>query len=182
MLLSQSCNSRWRTARRRLVLLALMAGGAAACTETGLPAASSAPGDTTGGGVAFRLAGPGGAALVVPAYVNGRGPVDLILDTGATLTCLDTSLVRELALPERRAVLGAAVGVRGAGRVRLVRIDSLRVGTASAQRLTGCALDLRALHALAPGLRGLLGLNFLRSFRVTLDFEREVLHLTQPGK
>jgi predicted aspartyl protease len=173
-------NPRRRTAGR-LILLALIAGGAG-CTETGLPAASSAPADTAGGGVAFRLAGPGGAALVVSAYVNGRGPIDLILDTGATLTCLDTALARELALPERRAVLGAAVGVHGAGRVRLVRIDSLRVGAASAQGLTGCAIDLRALGTIGQEIRGLLGLNFLRSFRVTLDFEREVLHLTQPGR
>ena len=37
------------------------------------------------------------------------------------------------------------------------------------------------LRAIGPEVRGLLGLNFLRSFRVTLDFEREVLRLTQPA-
>ncbi|MDQ3950569.1 MAG: retroviral-like aspartic protease family protein [Gemmatimonadota bacterium] len=167
-------------APRRVLLLGLLAGGAAACTEAGRPAAVFAPADSAAGELAFRLAGPGGAALVVPAFVNGRGPVELILDTGATLTCLDTALVREFGLPERRAVLGAAVGVRGAGRVRLVRVDSLRVGAASARGLTACALDLRALRSVGPEIRGLLGLNFLRSFRVTLDFEREVLRLTRP--
>jgi hypothetical protein len=43
-------------------------------------------------------------------------------------------------------------------------------------------MDLRALRPVDPAVRGLLGLNFLRSFRVTLDFEREVLRLAAPGE
>ena len=87
----------------------------------------------------------------------------------------------ELALPERRIAVGTAVGVGGTGGVRLFGADSLRVGAASARGITVCALDLRALRAVGPEVRGLLGLNFLRSFRVTLDFEREVLRLTRPA-
>jgi predicted aspartyl protease len=131
--------------------------------------------------VPFRLAGPGGAALVVPVHVNGEGPFDLILDTGATFTCADTSLVRELALPERRLAVGTAVGIGGAGRVRLHAVDSLRVGAASAGRGSVCALDLGALRVVGPGVRGLLGLDFLKRFRVTIDFERRVLQLTRPA-
>jgi hypothetical protein len=56
----------------------------------------------------------------------------------------------------------------------------MRVGAASARGLTACALDLQVLRRVGPEVRGLLGLNFLRGFRVTLDFEREVLRLTRP--
>ena len=119
---------------------------------------------------------------MVPAYINGRGPIDLILDTGATLTCLDSTLVRELALPPRRGTIGAAVGVGGAGRVQMVRVDSMRVGEARAQELTACSLDLAALRVVSRDVRGLLGLNFLRSFRMTLDFDRKTLQLTKPAE
>ena len=153
----------------------------AGCADAGGVGSTSVPADSAAGEVAFRMTGPGGAALVVPVHVNGRGPFDLILDTGATLTCVDSSLARELELPERRAVLGMAVGVGGSGRVRLHQVDSLRIGAAVARSLTVCALDLTELRRLGGGVRGLLGLNVLRNFRVTLDFGREVVRLAPPG-
>ena len=140
-----------------------------------------APIDSASGELAFRMAGMGGAAIVVPVFINGRGPTDLILDTGATLTCVDSTLARELQLPERRGTLGMAIGVGGSGRVQLRRVDSIRVGGALARELTVCAMDLRALQAVSPNVRGLLGLNVLRNFRVTLDFDRKVLRLAEAG-
>jgi predicted aspartyl protease len=136
--------------------------------------------DSAAGELPFRMAGPGGAAIVVPVFINGHGPVDLILDTGATLTCVDTSLARQLALPERRGVLGMGVTVGGSGRLALHGVDSLRVGGALARKLTVCAMDLRALRNVERDVHGLLGLNVLREFRVTLDFERGVLRLEDP--
>jgi aspartyl protease len=154
--------------------------GTSACTDVSGSGGSSAPIDTTAGAIQFRLAGPNGAAIVVPAYIDGRGPFDLILDTGATLTCLDSSLARELALPVQHATIGAGIGVGGSGRVQLVRIDSLRVGRSTVTRLNACALNLSNLRIIGGGVRGLLGLNFVRNFRVTLDFDRQTLHLTKP--
>lgn len=163
-----------------LGLVALAAGSGTACTESARTDAMP-PADSAAGEIGFQLAGPGGAAIVVPVYVNGRGPIDLILDTGATITCVDTSLVRELALPEQRLTVGTAIGVGGVGRVRLHRVDSLRVAGAVARRLNVCSMDLAGMRAVAPSVRGLLGLNVLKPFTVTLDFERRVLRLAAPG-
>lgn len=143
------------------------------------PAATRAPADPTAGETAFELAGPGGAAIIVPVTINGQGPFRLVLDTGATLTCLDETVVARLGLREARGVgMGASVG--GRGQVRLVRVDSLSVGAASAAELTACALDLAHIQDIGIEMDGLLGLNFLQSFQVTLDFERNVLVLVQP--
>ena len=130
--------------------------------------------------MSFDLAGPGGAAVVVPVHIDGRGPYDLILDTGATLTCVDSSLANELALRERVGTIGAAIGVGGGGRVKIVTIDSLRVGEARAKELTACVMDLGALRAIGTEVRGLLGLNFLRNFRLTIDFPGSSLYLSEP--
>jgi predicted aspartyl protease len=164
---------------------ALLALGAAApdlgsCADR-RAGAISVPADSAAGEVPFRFAGSGGAAIVVPVSVDGRAPVDLILDTGATLTCVDAALAREWALPEQRFAVGRAVGIGASGRVTLHGVDSLRVGSVVARKLTVCSMDLRALQTVGAEVRGLLGLNLLRRFRVTLDFERRVLRLDAPG-
>jgi predicted aspartyl protease len=168
-----------RFVRRTLVigLIALVGGSLGACPDLRQTAEATVPADSAAGELRFQLSGPGGAAIVVPVSINGHAPVDLILDTGATLTCIDTAFARQLALPERRMAIGMAVGIGAAGRVRLHAVDSLRVGNAVARKLTVCAMDLRALRPLGRDVHGLLGLNVLRNFRVTLDFKRQVLRL-----
>lgn len=153
----------------------------AACVETGTPDRTAVATDTGEAGVPIRLAGPGDAALLVPVRINGEGPYDFVLDTGATLTCVDRSLADSLGLPDARGQIGVGAGIGGqAGSMRLVRIDSLSVGEARAQGLTGCAVDLEQFRSLGLETRGLLGLNFLTSFHVTLDFESERLTLSEP--
>ena len=158
------------------VLLSLVA-----CVETGAPDRAEITTDSGNAGVPIRLAGPGGAALLVPVRINGQGPYDFVLDTGATLTCVDGSLADSLGLPEARGQVGIGAGIQGgAGSMRLVQIDSLSIGDARAKGLTGCALDLAQIRSMGIETRGLVGLNFLTSFRVTLDFSADRLILTQP--
>ncbi|HEV2149251.1 MAG TPA: retropepsin-like aspartic protease [Longimicrobiaceae bacterium] len=164
----------------RTVAALLAVASSAACETTGAPARVEAPADSAAGEVAFELAGPTDAAIIVPVFINGQGPFDFVLDTGATLTCLDAEASRRLELPERRGAIGMGAGVGGAGRMRLVRIDSIRVGSARAEDLTGCEVDLRHAARVGVDVDGLLGLNFLKPFRVTLDFQREVLILHEP--
>jgi hypothetical protein len=86
------------------------------------------------------------------------------------------NLAERLELPSSRLPgIGADAG--GTGRVDLVRVDSLRVGEARAYELRACVLDLAHTAAIGVEIDGLLGLNFLRSFIVTLDFGRNVLRL-----
>ncbi len=141
------------------------------------PARTQAPADTTAGAVAFELVGPNEAAFVVPVHINGRGPINFVLDTGATLTCIDVSLARELQLPEQGTMGGVAIGAMSTGQIQTVRMDTLRIGNASAYDLAACRLDLEPLRK-ALGVQGLVGLNFLKEFDVAIDFERRVLTLT----
>lgn len=157
-----------------------------ACVETGTPervevAEAAEDGDPGEAGVPIRLAGPGEAALLVPVRINGQGPYDFVLDTGATLTCVDAELADSLGLEEPAGRVGFGAGIEGApGSMRLVEIDSLSVGDARAEGLTGCALDLEQIRTMGIEARGLLGLNFLTSFRVTLDFAADRLTLERP--
>ena len=160
-----------------LVMTGVLATAAAGCRDPRRAESSVAATDTTGREVALRWIGPGGAAIAVPVRINGAEPVDLILDTGATLTCVDTALARELALPAEQGLLGGAIGAGGTGRVDLHTVDSLQIGGAVIRGLTVCSIALDPLREVDDEVRGLLGLNALRGFRVTLDFERDVVRL-----
>lgn len=159
-----------------ILILAVLA--AAGC-EGALPGRVTVQADTTAGEVPLRVAGRGGAVLLVGVQINGAGPYNLVLDTGATLTCIDERLARELALPRKTGAVGLGAGVGGSGRVALVQVDSIRVGSSTVTNLTACVLDLRHLRDLgAGGVNGLLGLNFLSTFHVTLDFEQRLMTLS----
>jgi predicted aspartyl protease len=151
----------------------------AACVDME-PSSVEVPADSAAGEIAFEMAGPGGAALMVPVRINGDGPYQFILDTGATVTCLDERLASSLALPEVRGVIGTAAGVGGQGGVRLVSVDSLSIGSVRAHDLQACVVDLEHLGGVGLELDGLIGLNVLSQFRVTLDFERNIVTLAEP--
>jgi predicted aspartyl protease len=132
------------------------------------------------GEVAIELAGPGEAAIVVPVLINGQGPFSFVLDTGATITCLDQELAARLELPAATGMRGFGAGIGGSGAVSLVKIEMLEVGEAAARDLVACTLDLGAISAIGIEAEGLLGLNFLKPYRMTLDFQRAVLRLETP--
>ncbi|MGH7449531.1 MAG: retropepsin-like aspartic protease [Longimicrobiales bacterium] len=161
--------------RRILFCVVLLA----ACDRMA-PARVDMPVDSAAGEVAFELAGAGGAALIVPVHINGEGPYQFVLDTGATVTCIDHAIASGLALPEVRGVLGTAAGVGGQGRLRLVSVDSLRLGGVSLHELQACVIDLEHLGDVGLDLDGLIGLNVLKEIRVTFDFERNVVTLAAP--
>jgi predicted aspartyl protease len=162
--------------RRALAGLLLCSG----CNQMA-PGTVQAPADSASGEVSFELAGPQGAALIVPVSINGHGPYDFVLDTGATLTCIDQALADSLTLASMPGAVGIGAGVGSQGQLRLVRFDSVRVGAAMASSVPGCVVDLSHVQNVGVATSGLLGLNFLRSFHVTLDFERSVLILQDPA-
>lgn len=148
----------------------------AGCVQNDVGGADVAA-DVKPGEIAFRLAEPNDTAIIVPVTIDGKGPYDFVLDTGATLTCVGDSLASELALPEPRGVFGRGATIGGSGNMRLVQIESLRIGETEATNVMACAIDLSNIRQLGLDVRGLLGLNVLKNFRVTLDFERKVMRL-----
>jgi predicted aspartyl protease len=153
--------------------------GSVACDARSSAGKATAAADRASRNVHFEMLGVGGSAIVVPAQINGTR-VELVLDTGATFTCVDEKLATELGLPRERGIAASGIGVGGAGAVGLVRVDSLRVGGAIVKALTACTLDLGQLQRIRPGVRGLLGLNFIRNYRLTIDFERQIAQFADP--
>ena len=120
--------------------------------------------------VKFRLVAD---KIIVPVTINGVGPYDFLLDTGATDTVVDRKLAEELHLPlaGQMTVLTA----RGDVTAPAVDIDSLSMGGAIVRRLTAGSVD-RYVNFL-PNVRGSLGEDFLQNFDLFLDNRRHLIQL-----
>ncbi|MFN2578269.1 MAG: TIGR02281 family clan AA aspartic protease [Pyrinomonadaceae bacterium] len=150
-----------------------------ACT---LPASKDfgVPTSTVPGQVPFELAPPNDAAIIVPVKINGRGPFKFVLDTGATFTCIDQKLVDQLKLPEWRGQFGLGVLQPTEGALKLVSLDTFEVGNVKATEIKACAIEFSRLQTGGLDARGLVGLNFLKSFQVRIDFKNKILRLDKP--
>ena len=160
-----------------ILLLSLLALGC------GLQRAVSpgSPSETAPGEVRFELAGPNDAALIVPVKINGKGPYDFVLDTGATFTCIDRALAEELKLPDWSGPPGTVIMTGDQGQMGFVKTDTFTIGdTAGASELVACKLDLSRMQPPGFGIKGLVGLNFLKSYRVTINFDQKLLRLNKP--
>lgn len=114
------------------------------------------------------------ALFVTSINVNGTGPYDFLVDTGAQVNTIDDALATALHLaPE------SSVGVSGAAtysRTALVRVDlaAVRKTVTASQTVVVPAAQLRAID---PHLRGILGGTFLEHFDLLLDNQNRVLCL-----
>ncbi len=105
---------------------------------------------------------PGG--IMVEAVVNGRLTVPLRLDTGAELTVLTKAVAEALPIAALEHLPRHAFKTAG-GPVTMpvASLRSLRIGSTEARDVT-VAIDLDGRMPV-----GLLGMSFLRRFKVTVD-------------
>ena len=109
---------------------------------------------------------PGGT-VVVEAMLNGRLTVPMLLDTGADFTVLTKQVARDLRISSLEDLPKLPFKTAG-GMVMfpIATLQSLRVGTAEA-RDVNVAIDPDGHMPM-----GLLGMTFLRHFKVTVDQQR----------
>ena len=117
-----------------------------------------------------------GGSLIVPVKVNNQKSVQLILDTGATMTVLSTDVAIELGLTSDSESQVATVNTAGGPvQVNLTRVKTMGVNGAKA---TDVMVAIHDLPDVQPGIDGLLGMSFLNNFLVTLDSNQGQLHLS----
>jgi predicted aspartyl protease len=121
---------------------------------------AAAPGTTA---APLAVARDESARMTVPVMVDGQGPFDFIVDTGADRTTISRELAAKLKLPEGPVVM--LNGSSGARLERTAMLDSVAVG---ARTLAHVAAPLLSRDWL--GADGMLGVDAVRDQAVVLDF------------
>lgn len=128
--------------------------------------------------VPARLASAAYPVFLVQARINGQGPFTFFVDTGATVTIVSASLARKLRLaPLPVAVQG--VGAGGPFSTRASRA-SISVGDLRQDGVLVATFDLTQINGAVGPTDGGLGYNFLKAYRVTIDYPGRRLCLQTP--
>jgi predicted aspartyl protease len=131
--------------------------------------------------VKFRLAGGGQPLILLPVHVNGRGPFDFILDTGAGTSLLTPELAKQLDIQ----IIGSKEGQSAGGKiaVSLAKADSLAVGNAKFDDVDLGIVDLSHVgKTIGAKIDGDLGYNFLKHFRVTINYRECEIRVDDPKR
>jgi clan AA aspartic protease (TIGR02281 family) len=113
--------------------------------------------------------------VLVPVVLNRTKAFRFIVDTGAQRIIISHDVAATLGLDVSRPLRVEAIvtAERQTPPVPVVRLDSVQIGGIRLSPIQASVFDLpSALRA-----DGLLGLNFLREFRVTFEFDRSSLIL-----
>jgi predicted aspartyl protease len=127
--------------------------------------------------VPFRLVGGAQPLAVVPVMLNGAGPFDFALDTGATAPVIAPQLARRLGLEIDETK--HATGAGGRIKIDLARVAVCQLGEASRRDVSiMISTEIERIAAtVGSTLDGVIGYEFLRHFRLTLDYSRLSLSL-----
>ena len=116
--------------------------------------------------------------FAAPVEVNGTGPYDFLVDTGAQVNSIDATLASTLGLTPQ-----GAAGVNGAAthsRNLLVDLD-LRAAGKQVENSLAVEVNASQLQAIDPRIRGILGGTFLEHFDFLLDNQNRILCLDEGG-
>jgi predicted aspartyl protease len=125
----------------------------------------------------IRLASPAKPLLLIDVHLNGRGPFQFAIDTGTSTTAITPRLANELGILSSPIGPGTTAGAQVD--VRAGIIESFQLGGAKIDNMTVVVADFFEMLSAAIGakLDGIVGYNFLRNYKVAIDYPGETLTL-----
>ncbi|MBV6416606.1 MAG: hypothetical protein CMLOHMNK_01214 [Steroidobacteraceae bacterium] len=107
-----------------------------------------------------------------PVYVNGQGPLRLVLDTGATRSAVTAEAAARLQLPVREAPTVLLRGMTGEAQVPLVDVESIEIGD-----LTVEPAKLLVVQDAFGGAEGVLAARGLKDRRILIEFRKDHIEI-----
>ena len=117
--------------------------------------------------------------IAVSVTVNGRGPFEFLVDTGAQVSTVDAELAAELDLPSLGST--GVSGVAAYGRKTVTNLARVEIGGHVIEHVLAVVEDMAQLHQADRKVRGIVGENFLAHFDFLIDNEHRTLCLDDSG-
>lgn len=148
--------------------------GLAAALFVAAPAFAATPGQVVGDAPSAATTVAAGEdqsrRMTVPVTVNGQGPFQFVIDTGADRTVISKELAEQLALPKSGTAKLHAMG--GSAQVNMVKIDRIQVSNKITRKVKAAALPRKYI-----GADGLIGIDSLKGQRIVMDFQAGTMTL-----
>jgi predicted aspartyl protease len=129
--------------------------------------------------IAMRLANPAKPLVLVDVHANGRGPFQFAIDTGTSTTAIAPKLAKQLGVASSAIGAGTTAGAHVDVSAGIVK--SFQVAGAKIDNMTVVVANFLEMlsNAVGPELDGIVGYNFLRSYKVVFDYPNGLLRLFQ---
>jgi hypothetical protein len=118
--------------------------------------------------------------IFVDAYIDGKGPLKFIFDTGASISVLAPATAKKLKIKGK--TIG---GIFGVGGIRIARVKKLKVKDIEIENFQFAILTVwqaeMGLKMLGVEYHGILGFNFISRFKTTIDYKNKIIELEPTG-
>jgi hypothetical protein len=124
--------------------------------------------------IPFRVLKPD-HLIIIRGLVNGEGPFNFILDTGASMTVITPAVARAAGIMKggRKA---KAIGAKGSLDAKIVRLKSIRLGSLDTKSISAAIVNLATLsEPIKLDLGGIIGYNLLCRYRITIDYRTRTI-------
>lgn len=115
--------------------------------------------------------------LVIPVFIEGKGPYKMLLDTGVDPSVIDLGLTKYLGMHVDSTNFGKAEG-RGTDVIKVypVKINELSISDKNNYGIDALAMNLGHLgEPLGVNLNGILGYSFLKDKIFKIDYQKHLL-------
>ena len=122
----------------------------------------------------FKLAKRDAPLILLETKVDEKGPFRFVLDTGAGMTIISPELAKKLDIKPNNKDKGTGAG--GDVEVHFGTVKSLEIGGTQLEGLKVGVMDLTGIStAIETDIDGIIGYNFLKKFRVTIDYPKQMV-------
>ena len=113
--------------------------------------------------------------IFVDVTINGKGPFNFVIDTGASQTAFSQKLARDLGLKSITTTVMHGVGGSGKVSSNIYRVDRLQIGEVSVKDLPVGTFDDPLISQIADGI---IGTAMLADYVVTINYPDSRMELT----
>jgi predicted aspartyl protease len=116
------------------------------------------------------------SSVIVPVKVNGKGPYNMLLDTGAEQSAVDLDTAKELGLKLTPLGEGRVVATgKKENAVFLTTLSQVELMSLTAKNLLAAATDFSKIsQRIGMPVNGVLGYNFLQNRIVQFDYPKRI--------